>query len=84
MDLTGGVCPIQTSNLLKRNKECLAVFIKGTYCYITLCISYGKKLDRHSLYQFVKGIIHYLIIPLTVTVYKYPSYQRDNVDVHVS
>lgn len=54
MDLTGGVCPIQTSNLLKRNKECLAVFIKGTYCYITLCISYGKKLDRHSLYQFVK------------------------------
>lgn len=54
MDLTGGVCPIQTSNLLKGNKECLAVFIKGTYCYITLCISYGKILDRHSLYQFVK------------------------------
>lgn len=54
MDLTGGVCPIQTSNLLKRNKECLAIFIKGTYCYITLCISYGKILDRHSLYQFVK------------------------------
>lgn len=84
MDLTGGVCPIQTSNLLKRNKECLAVFIKGTYYYITLCISYGKKTGQTFFISICKGIIHYLIIPLTVTVYKYPSYQRDNVDVHVS